>query len=222
MKTTLQLYRTSNGSCPYRKAGIWENISFYSEFLLDEFYEDLLNQGFRRSGFTVYHPACQDCNRCIPIRVDALHFTANKQQRRTFRKNQDLQIVHQPLYFDEAIFHLYQKYQCDWHGVSECPSQSEFESFLLSSPVTSEMILFYQETTLIAVSWIDRLPNLVSSVYFVFDPEFAARRLGVFSILYELAYCQRLGKPWLYLGFWVEDSPKMSYKSRIPSSRISN
>ena len=82
------------------------------------------------------------------------------------------------------------------------------------------MVHFYLEDLLVGVSWIDRLPSAISSVYFIFHPQFAFRRLGVYSILYEIEYCRKLKIPWLYLGFWVKDSYKMNYKAEYRPAQV--
>ena len=64
------------------------------------------------------------------------------------------------------------------------------------------------------------LPELISSVYFVFDPDFSSRRLGIFSILYEINYAKFLNVPWLYLGYLVNDSTKMKYKADFKPAQI--
>ena len=89
----IQLFQTNNGDCPYRKSGVWENLSFYADELSDSAYAALLDQGFRRSGNSVYHPICHNCESCIPIRVDVNRFAPSKSQRRTWRRNQDLRVV---------------------------------------------------------------------------------------------------------------------------------
>ena len=58
-------------------------------------------------------------------------------------------------------------------------------------------------------------------VYSFYDPEEAERSLGTFMILDHLDRAQRLGLPHLYLGYWVEGSKKMAYKSRFtPQERL--
>jgi len=215
-----QFYHTNNGPCPYRSEGIWENLSFSVEHLDGEIYETLLNQGFRRSGYSVYHPICEGCRRCIPIRVNAQYFTPSKGQRRAWKKNQDIEIEHRPLEYTQEGLKLYQQYQLKWHQNQTEPDEWEYRSFLIHSPVETEMIYFYLKGHLVGISWIDRLPSLLSSVYFVFDPDYASRRLGVFSLMYEIQHCRQLGFPWLYLGYWIEDSPKMKYKAEYQPAEI--
>lgn len=220
MVQTIQLYHTYNGPCPYRSEGNWENISFEAKSLPLYYYEELINQGFRRSGCSIYHPYCQFCQLCIPIRINSILFHPSKGQRRTWRKNQDLRIVHRPAIASEESFELYKKYQIEWHRVTSEPTMNEFENFLIKSPVQTEMIFYYLEKQLIGIGWVDQLESILSSVYFIFDPEYASRRLGVYSVLYEIEYCRQLGFPWLYLGYWVPDSPKMKYKGEYQPSEI--
>ncbi|MGK5092199.1 arginyltransferase [Deltaproteobacteria bacterium TL4] len=215
-----QFYHTNNGACPYRKEGIWENLSFTTEHLTHDVYEALLNQGFRRSGYAVYHPICEACQRCIPIRLNTKAFSYSNDQKRTLKKNRDLRTEHRGLEFTREGFQLYQKYQTQWHHAKEAPSEWEYRSFLLESPVLTEMIYYYLGKKLVGISWVDLLPHIISSVYFIFDPQYAQRRLGVFSLLYEINYGKQQGLPWLYLGYWVEDSSKMNYKSNYHPAQL--
>lgn len=220
-EVTWPVYHTHNGPCPYRPVGEWDNLTFYADHLPAETYERLLERGFRRSGTSVYHPICQSCNRCIPLRVNTDQFRPSKSQRRAQRRNTDLTAEHCEPRFREDVFALYKDYQQGWHQRGNPTSPDEFEEFLLLSPVPSEMILFRDSAQqLVGVSWIDLLPNALSSVYFAFHPQEHKRRLGVFSLLYEIEYAYQLQKPWLYLGYWVPDSPKMSYKADYQPTEI--
>src|SRR3546814_16880751 len=69
------------------------------------------------------------------------------------------------------------------------------------------------------VSMIDILDNGFSSVYTFFDPV-AAGSLGSYGILWQLEQCRELGLPWLYLGYWIRESRKMSYKSSYQPFQI--
>ena len=91
---------------------------------------------------------------------------------------------------------------------------------MIETPVPTEILRYYLGTKLIGVGWLDCLPELISSVYFVFDPEFESRRLGIFSLLYEIEYARFLDISWLYLGYWVESSHKMNYKADFQPAQI--
>ena len=46
------------------------------------------------------------------------------------------------------------------------------------------------------------------------------RSLGVYMILDHLYICQQSNFNYLYLGYWVKNSPKMQYKSRFKPNEI--
>ena len=71
------------------------------------------------------------------------------------------------------------------------------------------------EKKLMGVALCDRLSDGISMVYSFYDPEAAARSLGTYMILEHLQYARQLGVPYLYLGYWIQGSQKMSYKKRF-------
>ena len=46
-----------------------------------------------------------------------------------------------------------------------------------------------------------------------FDPEPSSAGYGTSSILWQIERCRELGLPYLYLGYWIRESPKMAYKA---------
>lgn len=135
-------------------------------------------------------------------------------------KNKDVRVEHHPVGFNQEDFNLYKRYQIDWHEIKYPVEESEYFDFLIETPVPTEILRYYLGTKLIGVGWLDCLPELISSVYFVFDPEFESRRLGIFSLLYEIEYARFLDIRWLYLGYWVESSHKMNYKADFQPAQI--
>ena len=65
------------------------------------------------------------------------------------------------------------------------------------------------------VALCDRLSDGISMVYSFYEPDARKRGLGTYMILEHIAYAKRLGVPYLYLGYWINGSPKMSYKRRF-------
>ena len=55
-------------------------------------YAELIEQGFRRSGLSIYRPACPHCQRCLPLRVPVNRFTPNRSQRRAIQQHAALQV----------------------------------------------------------------------------------------------------------------------------------
>ena len=66
----------------------------------------------------------------------------------------------------------------------------------------------------------DRLGDGLSAVYSFFIPGVEKRSLGTYTILWLIERARTLGLPYVYLGYWVSESRKMSYKARFRPSEI--
>ena len=67
----------------------------------------------------------------------------------------------------------------------------------------------------IAAYLFDRLENGLSAVYSFFDPDLGRRSLGTYMVLWLIETARAAGLPYVYLGYWIRDAPKMAYKSRF-------
>lgn len=74
---------------------------------------------------------------------------------------------------------------------------------------------YYLDGKLIAISVIDFLPNSLSSVYFIWDPDYAHLSLGTLLSLREIQMCHELGIQHYYLGYYISDCAKMRYKGKF-------
>ena len=68
------------------------------------------------------------------------------------------------------------------------------------------------QPSLVATALTDRLTDGLSMVYSFFEPEAEQRSLGRFMILDHVALARELQLPYVYLGYWVNGSPKMAYE----------
>lgn len=221
----LQLYEVEHGNCPYLPERTWVTHSFQLESIPDSAYEAMLADGWRRSGTTFYQNHCPGCRCCTPVRVPVNDFRPSRSQRRTLRRNTEVTAEVVAPAADTESFSLYRRYVRTRHTPAEprgtntdAPIASDdvtpkqFDEFLVTSPVHTRAMRYLVGDRLVGIGWVDVLPNGLSSVYFAFDPDESRRSLGTYSIMKEMDVARDLGKEWLYLGFFVPDSPKMAYK----------
>jgi DNA invertase Pin-like site-specific DNA recombinase len=80
----------------------------------------------------------------------------------------------------------------------------------------SVMVEFHDGDELVMVSVIDQIDDGISAVYTFFDPARDRDSLGVYGVLWQIELAKRLELPYLYLGYWIGESPKMAYKQQYP------
>ena len=179
-----------------------------------EAYTWLSAHGFRRSGTHVYRPHCASCSACIPVRVAVNEFEPTRAQRRTLARNGDLEIRARPARFEREHFLLYERYLKVRHPDSHMDSTnpSAYMSFLTALWCDTTFYEFRRTQELLAVAVVDRLGDGLSSVYTFFAPDEPARSLGRQAILKQVEWAAAMGLPWVYLGYWIRDCRKMSYK----------
>ena len=100
--------------------------------------------------------------------------------------------------------------------------EEQYAHFLMQSQVDTRLIEFREDGQLRLVSVIDVLADGLSSVYTFFEPDIPNASFGTFNILWQAATCRQLGLPYLYLGYWIAQSPKMAYKARFQPLEIFN
>ena len=215
---TVRLYASPPHPCAYleEREAVTQFID-PAQPMNSHLYSQLVEVGFRRSGEYVYRPRCSTCQACRPARIATGSFSASRGQRRIRRRNRDLEVTLVPAGYREEHFALYRRYISTRHagGDMDVTDPDRYREFLLSSWGDTWCYEFRLGPRLLAVAVIDRLTQGLSAVYTFFDPAFAERSLGTFAILWEIADAVKRGLPWLYLGFWIEECPKMSYKSRF-------
>ncbi len=218
-KLPRQFYRMPLRPCPYLPGRTEQNI--FTELAgpsNGSLYNMLTQAGFRRSHSIAYRPACPGCQACVAVRVLAAEFAPSRSLRRVAGANADLRISTVPAKANTEHYRLFSRYVAARHYDGEMADMTyaDFAAMVEESPLPSKLTEFRTgDGRLVAACLSDELRDGISAVYSYFDPDEARRSLGSYVVLRLVEATRALDLPYLYLGYWIGSSRKMSYKSRF-------
>ena len=183
-----------------------------------ELYERLSRAGFRRSHSLAYRPACPGCTACVPVRIRTGDFMWSRTFKRLMKRNDDLTATDMAAHATMEQFRLFTRYQRSRHAGGEMSTMGfrDYRAMVEDSPIDTRIVEFRNgEGYLVAVMLADRQMDALSAVYSMYDPEDERRSLGTWMVLWMVENAAAVDLPFVYLGYWIEKSPKMAYKARF-------
>ncbi|RUT32532.1 arginyltransferase [Arsenicitalea aurantiaca] len=215
-----QLFLTAASPCPYlpdrQERKLFTHLSGRRAGVLHQLLSD---NGFRRSQNLIYRPACDGCSACQSVRIVADAFRFSPSHRRILNKNADITAQVRPARATQEQYALFRRYLEARHtggGMTQM-SYLDYEYMVEDTPVQTVLVEYRQAPSgqLVAVALSDVLPDGLSMVYSFYEPELSARGLGNLLILDHVRQVTTSRLRYVYLGYWVKDSPKMAYKVRF-------
>lgn len=217
----LTFYLSGPLPCPYLPHQVERKL--FAKLTGDETTDSAINAaltraGFRRSHDIVYRPACSSCNACVPVRIPVASFAPSRSLRRIAARNQALKLEEAAPKATDELYALFLRYERARHADSDMARMSyqEFAAMLEDGKAATR--LFYlraPDGSLRGAMIADEVEDGLSAVYSFFAPEEPRRSFGVQLILSLIAETRHRELPYVYLGYWIAEARKMSYKGRF-------
>ncbi|HYZ21945.1 MAG TPA: arginyltransferase [Rhodopila sp.] len=217
-------YTTAPLPCPYlprrtERKVVTEIVGPDAEAMHDR----LSRAGFRRSHNIAYAPVCPSCQACVPIRIPVATFQPDRTLRRIAKANAGLEGYRVPARATAEQYQLFQRYQQARHGDGDMASMSfyDYRAMVEDTPIETFIIEFRdQNDRLVSACLGDKLGDGLSAVYSFFAPGLEKQSLGTYAVLWLIERARTMNLPYVYLGYWVQESRKMAYKARFKPSEI--
>ncbi len=235
-KSFPEFYVTAPQQCPYLEGR--KERKLFTHLTHDKprsLVDSLLRGGFRRSQNIAYMPYCEGCQACVSVRVLVSEFEPGRSFNRIRARNADLTANRVAAIPTSEQYSLFRGYIDARHGdggmadMTVLDYATMIEDSIIDTHLTEYRAAPVEEPdrgpapkgALKAVALCDRLSDGISMVYSFYEPDEAERSLGTYMILEQIDEARRLGLPYLYLGYWIAGSRKMSYKARFtPQERL--
>lgn len=207
-----QFFIHAAAECPYGM----DTKAVYHQAILhrldDATMGEFLAYGYRRNGNCMYNMHCPECRLCVPIRIRPERLHPNRNQRRVWKKNQDVAVEIAPLTMSRENLILLQRFLSTRFPAGRSSAESYYTGFFITTISRCFEIRYRVGEQLLGVAVVDAAPGWLNAVYFFFDPEQGWRSPGTLNVLTLNHICASRGIDYLYLGYWIDGHAAMSYK----------
>jgi arginine-tRNA-protein transferase len=159
---------------------------------------------------------------CRSLRVPVAAFSPSAGQRRVWRKaRHQLDVrVGAPIISPDRL-ELWTRFHRFGHREKGWPSdQGGDPAAMIENPFPIEEWTYYLEGRLVAVGYVDALPEGLSAIYFYYDPAERHRSPGTFNVLSLIEGARQRGLAHVYLGYYVEGCRSLEYKARFRPNEV--
>ncbi len=189
-------------------------------------YQQRMSEGWRRFGHTLFRPVCSQCHECRTLRVLVDRFRPNRSQRRVRKLNEgQVCLTIGPPSADREKLELYDRYHLfqsefkDWRP-HDPKDRDEYVNSYVSNPFPTYEYCYRIGEKLVAVGYVDELPESLSAIYCFYDPELRERSLGTWNVLSVIEQASLRGLPHVYLGYYVTGCGSLEYKANFVPNQI--
>ena len=237
-------YVAAPSQCGYLPDRQWSLEYEYVGAMTPAEYLQRLLDGWRRFGRMLFRPSCPSCRACQSLRVKVDEFRPDRSQRRARQANADsVELrVGKPSATKQklALYDRYHAFQADHKGWPQHPAKdaASYGDSFVRHPFPVEEWCYYLGGRLVGVGYVDVAPHSflpsplggegpgvrgeggLSAIYFFYDPDERHRSLGTYNVLSVIEAARRRGLPFAYLGYYVEGSAGMEYKTRFVPNQL--
>jgi leucyl-tRNA---protein transferase len=212
-------YRTAALPCPYVAGRVERKlVTELNGADAVSFYNALSRAGFRRSHNLAYRPACAACCACLPVRIPVADFVLTRSLKRIRNLNRTVEARLAAPAATVEQYRLFLRYQRSRHADSDMAAMTfgDYRAMIEDSPVTTRLVeLRGDKAALAGACLVDMLDDGVSAVYSFYDPDDGNRSFGSLLVLALVDLARQQALAYVYLGYLIEESPKMAYKARF-------
>lgn len=194
--------------------------TYFPQRLSPSRYDTFLASGWFRGSVMLYKMdlLCieDDLYSVVNIRLNLDHFSMSRGQRKKFKKvNDRFRVELGPARVNEEKDRLYQQHKHKFRGFIHSTLEDYLSSGFLHTVFNTQEVCVYDGNRLIAVSFFDVAEKSIASLLGLYDDDYGSFSLGVFTMLKEVDFAQKMGFKWYYPGYILDKESSFSYKLKL-------